>query len=170
MSKAIKALMTQQLKDRFAGLDSACVVELTGLDVAAQEKLRRRLREKSARLEVVKNSLAARAFEGGPLGPLGKAMVGPCALVTSSGSLIEVAKLLVEAAREFSKLKLKQAVVDGDPSLLSVEDVSRMRGKHELLGEVAMLISSPGRAIAGCLRSPQGKIAGCLKTISEKAA
>jgi large subunit ribosomal protein L10 len=170
MSKAIKALMTDQIKGRYAGLDSACVVELTGLDVAAQEKLRRNLRAKSARLEVLKNSLARRAFEGGPLGPLGKAMVGPCALVTSSGSLIDVAKLLVEAAREFTKLKLKQAIVDGDPSLVSIEAVSKMRGKGEIVGEVAMLIGSPGRSIAGCMKSPQSRIAGCLKTISEKAA
>ncbi len=170
MSKAIKALMTQQLKDRYAGMESACVVELTGLDVAAQEKLRRTLRGKSARLEVVKNSLARQAFQGGPLDPLGKAMVGPCALITSSGPLIDIARLLVEAAKEFTKLKLKQAIVDGDPSLLSIEAVSKMRGRREILGELAMLIASPGRAIAGCLGSPQAKIAGCLKAISEKAA
>jgi len=170
MSKPIKALMTQQLKDRYQGLDSGCVVELTGLDVQTQEKLRRELREKSARLEVVRNSLARHALTGGPLAPLGDSMVGPCALVTSRGSLIEIAKYLVATAKEFTKLKLKNAVLDGDPSLLTVEAVSRMRTKNELLGEVALLVSSPGRAIAGCMRSPQSKIAGCLKTISEKAA
>jgi len=39
-----------------------------------------------------------------------------------------------------------------------------------VIGEVLMLIGSPGRAVAGCLRSPQSKIAGCLKTIADKAA
>lgn len=170
MSKAVKALMTDQLRDRYAGLNSACVVELTGLDVQAQEKLRRNLRGKSARLEVVKNSLARRAFQGGPLDPLGASLTGPCAVVTSSGSLIDVAKLLVEAAKEFKKLKLKQGVLDGDPMLLSVEAIAKMRGRLEILGELAMLISSSGRALAGCLRSPQAKIAGCLKAIAEKAA
>lgn len=170
MSKPIKALLTQQLKDRYKGLDSACVVELTGLDVLTQEKLRKELRGKSARLEVVRNSLAKHAFAGGPLAPLGESLVGPCALVTSRSSLIEVAKYLVTAAKEFAKLKLKNAVLDGDPGLLTIEQVSKMRGKGEILGELSMLIGSPGRAIAGCMRSPQGKIAGCLKTISEKAA
>ncbi|MFH1108330.1 MAG: 50S ribosomal protein L10 [Planctomycetota bacterium] len=170
MSKAVKALMTEQLRERYAGMSSACVVELTGLDVQAQEKLRRNLRGKSARLEVVKNSLARRAFRGGPLDPLGAALTGPCAVVTSSGSLIDVAKLLVEAAKEFKKLKLKQGVLDGDPMLLSVEAISRMRGRLEILGELAMLLSSPGRAVAGCLQSPQAKIAGCLKAMIDKAA
>ena len=170
MSKAVKALMTDQLRERYAGLNSACVVELTGLDVQAQEKLRRNLRAKSARLEVVKNSLARRAFEGGPLDPLGAALVGPCAVVTAPGSLIDVAKLLVAAAKDFKKLKLKQGVLDGDPALLSVEAISKMRGRNEILGELAMLVSSPGRAIAGCLQSPQAKIAGCLKAMIDKAA
>ena len=170
MSKPLKALMTQQLKDRYRGLDSACVVELSGLDVQAQEKLRRNLRAKSARMEVVKNSQARHAFAGGPLDPLGQALVGPCAVVTGRGSMIDIARYLVEAAKEFTKLKLKKAIVDGDPSLLSIEEVSKLRGRGEILGELALLVSSPGRAIAGCLRSPQAKIAGCLKTISEKAA
>ena len=47
---------------------------------------------------------------------------------------------------------------------------SRMKGLSELFGEIAMLVSSPGRAIAGCVQSPAGKIAGCLKTLAERAA
>jgi large subunit ribosomal protein L10 len=170
VGKAIKALMTEQLRERYAGMNSACVVELTGLDVQAQEKLRRSLRTKSARLEVLKNSLARLALKGGPLDPLGPTLVGPCALVSSPGSLIEVAKLLVDAAKDFKKLKLKKGILDGDPTLLTVEDISKMRGRDEILGELALLLSSPGRSIAGCLKSPQSKVAGCLKAIIDKAA
>jgi len=170
MSKVVKELIRGDLERRYAGVNGACVVQLTGLDVQAQEKLRRSLRKKSARLEVIKNSLARRAFEKGPLAPLGSSLEGPCALVTSSESLIEVAKLLVEAAKEFTALKLKQALYEGDATLLTVEALSRMRGRKEILGELAMLIASPGRAVAGCIGSPQSKIAGCLKAIIDKAA
>lgn len=169
MSKTVKALMTRELKDRFAGMTSACVVDLTGLDVQAQEKLRRTLRAKSARMEVVKNSLARHAFDGGPLAALGKEMTGPCAVVTVGDAPVEIAKLLIDAAKEFTALKLKHAVYDGDQAVMSIEAMSKLRSRTDLLGEVAMLISSPGRAIAGCLRSPQSKIAGCLKAIIEKA-
>ena len=170
MSKAVKAMITAELKDRFAGFQSACVIDLTGLKVQEQESLRKKLGEKDAKLQVVKNSLARRAFVDGPLGPLGKALEGPCALVTCTDSLVDVAKTLVEAAKEFKELKLKQAIYDGDPDLLTVQEVSRMRSRMELLGDVAMLISSPGRAIAGCLKSPPSKIAGCLKAMIDKAA
>ena len=90
--------------------------------------------------------------------------------MTSSDSLIDAAKVLVEAAKEFSQLTLKQAMIEGDPNLVTVEEVARLRSRVELLGDVAMLVSSPGRALAGCLSSPQSKIAGCLKTLIDKAA
>lgn len=158
------------MASRYADARSACVVDLTGLDVKSTEKLRRALREKSARIQVVKNSMARRALVGTVLEPLGDALEGPCALVTSEDSIIDAAKALVALTKEFATLGLKHAVYEGDPVLLTVEQLSKMHSKTELLGEVAMLIASPGRAIAGCLSSPQGKIAGCLKAIIEKAA
>lgn len=170
MSKPVKAMITAELRERYAGVESACVVELAGMDVPAQERLRKTLRKKSASLQVVKNSLALQAFKGTSLAPLGAALEGPCALITSTESLIDVARLLVEAGKEFAKLKLKLAILDGDPNLVTVHELSKMRGRLEILGELAMLISSPGRAVAGCIRSPQAKIAGCLKTIAERAA
>ena len=170
MSKAVKAMIAAELKERYADTDSACVVDLRGMNVQEQEQLRRSLREKSARLQVVKNSLARRAFQGGPLEPLGDTLEGPCALVTSSESLIEVAKVLVKAADEFNQLELKQAIVDGDPGLLTVTDVAKMKSHAELIGELVMLVASPGRALAACLISPQSKIAGCLKAMVDKAA
>lgn len=170
MSKPVKALVTEELKAKYAGVSSALVVDMTGMDVQTQEKFRKTLRSKSARVEVVKNSLARRAFAGGPLEPLGKAMEGPCAVVVAKESLVDVAKMLIESAKEFAKLKFKKAIFDGDPSLMTVEELSKIKGKRELIGEVLMLVSSPGRALAGCLRSPGGKIAGCLKTMADKAA
>ncbi len=170
MSRTVKTLITAELKERYAGLNSACVVDLAGLNVQEQEQLRKRLRGTSARLEVVKNSLAQRAFQGSALGPLGDALEGPCALVTSSDSLIEATKVLVEAAKEFPRLTLKQTIVEGDPKLLTVQAVSMMRSRTEMVGEVAMLVTSPARAIGGCLGSPALKLAGCLKAMIDKAA
>jgi len=170
MSKAVKALVTEDIKTRYSGMNSLCVVDLTGMNVQEQESLRSVVRKKGGRVEVVKNSMARRAFVDTELEPLGGVLDGPCALVSCEESLIEVAKVLVQAAEDFEQLKLKQAIFDGDPRLLTVEELSKMRGKRELMGEVVMLVSSPGRAIAGCLSSPQAKVAGCLKTIADRAA
>ncbi len=170
MSKTVKLLITTELKERYAECSNACVVDLAGMNVVEQQDLRKRLREKSARLEVVKNSMARRAFLDGPLEPLGAALEGPCAIVTSSDSLIDVAKLLAEVAKEYSELTLKQAILEGDPDLLTVEELSKMKTRAETIGDIAMLVTSPGRGIAGCLGSPASKIAGCLKAVIDKAA
>ena len=170
MSKAVKAMVAEELRERYVGVSNACVVDLTGLTVQEQQQLRKRLREKTGQIQVVKNSLARRAFAGGPLAMLGEALDGPCAVVTAPESLIDIAKILVEAAKEFKNLDLKQAVIEDDSDLLTVVEVAKMKSHDELLAEIAMLVGSPGRALVSCISSPQSKIAGCLKTLAEKAA
>lgn len=168
MSKPIKDLVSTDLRARYQDVSSACVVEITGMNVQDQEKLRKLVRDKSGRVEVVKNSLARRAFLDTPLAPLGKALEGPSVLVVPQESLIEIAKALVKASKEFAKLKLKKAIYEGDPNLMTVEEVSRMRGKREILGELLMLMNSPARALAGCIAGPQARVAGCVKALADK--
>ncbi len=168
MSKPLKRMLSEHLRVRYADVDSACVVNLSGLNVQKTQQIRQDLTRKNMRMHVVKNSTARLAFAEGPLGPLAKALQGPCALVTGGDSIVEVAKVLVRWAKEFPQLSLKHAIVEGDTNLLGVEQLSRMRGRRDLLGELGMLVTSPGRAIAGCLASPQARIAGCLKAIAER--
>ena len=170
MSKPVKDIVTAELGRRYRDCDSACVVDLTGLDVAATQAVRAKLREQGARMHVVKNSLACRAFADTALEALCPVLLGPCALVTTAGSLVEVAQTLVETAKEFTELTLKQGILDGEATLYTIEELAKMRSKSELVGEVAMLISSPARALAGCLSSPPAKIAGCLEAMIDKAA
>jgi large subunit ribosomal protein L10 len=170
MSKPLKSMLTAYLKDRYAGVDSACVVDLTGLDVQTTEKLRMSLREKGGRLEVVRNRLARQAFADTPLKPLGEALRGPSALVVAEDSIIDVAKALVAFAKEAKKLTLKEAILDGDPGLISVAVLSTMKTRMEIIGDIAGLIWGPGRRVAGAIASPQGKIAGCIKAIADKEA
>ncbi len=170
MSKPIKNLVTDMLHARYDGIQDACVVDLSGLDVDRTQQLRRSLASKSMQLQVVKNSMARRAFAGGALSPLGDVLKGPCALVTGGDNIVEVAKTLAEAAKELGNIGLKEAIIEGDPDLFMVADVANMMSKDELIGEIAMLVSSPGRAIAGCLQGAGGRIAGCLKTLADREA
>jgi large subunit ribosomal protein L10 len=169
MSKPVKNLITQELSKRYGGVSSACVVDLTGLNAIATRKLRGVLRSQGIEMHVVKNRMARRAFAGGPLAPLGDQLDGPCALVTGGESVVDVAKLLLKATRDFPAIGLKKAILEGDPELIPVEVVAGWKSKKETLGELAMLATSPGRRIAGCLVGGGGRIAGCLKAIVEKA-
>ena len=169
MSKPIKNLMTNDYQRRYGEVASACVVSVIGLDAISTNKLRGELRKRNLRLQVVKNSLARRAFGNTPLAPLCNAFEGPCALVTGSGSAIEIAKALVDVKKTYPKIELRVGILDGDPGLIDVERLSKMKGRMELLGEVASILTGPGARLAGCLAGPASRIAGCLKAMADKA-
>jgi len=170
MSKPLKNMLAAYLKDRYGDVSSACVVDLTGMNVQTTEKLRTTLRAKDGRLEVIPNRLARAAFSETPLAALGAALRGPSALVTSEQSIIDIAKALVAFARENKRPALKQAILEGDPNLVSVTELSQMKSRIEIIGDIAALIYGPGRRVAGAIQSPAGKIAGCIKAIADKEA
>ncbi len=169
MSKQLKSLVTEALRSRYQGVDQACVVDVCGLNVEDIIKVRRELTSKNIRLRVVKNSLARRAFAGGPLETLGNDLSGPCALVTGGDSAIDMAREMVRLAVEFPPLALKKGIMEGESSLIPVADLAKLMGRTELVREIASMLGSPARSLAGCLASPQSRIAGCLKAMADKS-
>ncbi len=168
MSKPIKNMITAELQRRFDGVDSVCVVDVSRLDAISTNRMRGELGKQNIRMHVVKNSMARRALEGGPLEPLAVSLDGPCALVFGDPALTDIAKLLDKWAKDFEQIELKQGIMEGDPDLVSVAQLAQMKGRLELVADIGMLISSPGRALASALQSAGGKIAGCLKEMIEK--
>jgi large subunit ribosomal protein L10 len=170
MSKYVKDLMTREYDQRFSEKDSACVVSIIGMDAISTNNFRGSLREKNIRIQVVKNSLARRAFTDTPLEPLGKALEGPCALVVSDDdtSAIDMAKTLVGLKKAHPKLELKMGILEGDPDLIDVEQLAKMKGREELLSDLAGQILAPAARLAGCLAGPGGRLAGCFKAMAEK--
>ena len=167
MSREIKDMICEDLKQSYAALDSAMVVnvhKLNGTDVNA---LRGLLKKKKISMHVVKNRYAKRVLAGTALEPIGAVLSGPCAFVTGGTSPVDTAKELVNLLKEYPALELKSGVVDGDPEVLTIEDISKRRSKAELQRDFVMLALSPGRRIAGCL-NVGGKIAGCVKAIVDK--
>ncbi len=169
MSKSVKELMSEDLRRRCDGVDSACVIDFSGLDAVSTNHMRGALKKRKMHMHVVKNSLARRAFAGGPLEPLANSLSGPSAMVYGDPDIMDIAKELARWAKEHEAIELKHGIMDGDPDLYSVEALSKMKGRTELIGEIGMLISSPGRALAGQLRAPVARIAGCLMARIEKS-
>jgi large subunit ribosomal protein L10 len=168
MSKPVKDLITQEYVGRYSKLSNACLVSVIGLDAISTNKLRGTLRARRIEMQVLKNSLARRAFADGPLAPLAGALDGPCALVVGGESIIDVAKALVEMKKTYPGIELKQGILEGDPDLVDVERLARMKSRGELLSDLAMLIASPGRRLAACLLGPGGRLAGCFKAMADK--
>jgi len=168
MSKPVKSLMSDTIRARCEGVDSACVIDLSGLDAVNTNLMRGELKKQNIRMHIVKNSMARRALVDSALAPLANALEGPCALVHGDAAITDIAKELAKWAKQHKAIGLRIGIIEGDPDLFTVEQMSKMLGRRELTGTIAMLISSPGGQIAGALRSPAAGIAACLETLSKK--
>ena len=68
MSKQLKNLIAEEVKQRLEGVNDALLANVIGLNSFNTFALRKELRSKNISLLVVKSSLARRATEGTPLG------------------------------------------------------------------------------------------------------
>src|SRR5688572_23286683 len=67
MSKFVKDQITKDIQRRIGDIRDCLLVNVVGLDAIATTNLRKDLRAKGIHVLVVKNNLARRACEGGPL-------------------------------------------------------------------------------------------------------
>lgn len=167
MSRAVKELVEKDLKRQYGDLDSVLVVSIHGLSGVQVNEFRGELRRKEIEVHVVKNRAARRALTGKALEPIASTLEGPCAFVTGGKSPIDVAKELLRLTKDYPVLELKCGLVDGEPEILSIEEISKRKSKEELQGEIIMLAIAPARKVAGCL-NVGGRIAGCIKMIIDK--
>jgi large subunit ribosomal protein L10 len=169
MSKMVKELMTQELRERYADVNSALWIELVGADGNTTNEFRRDLRGKELRVEIVKTALFRRAMAERPLEPLAKAMEGPAALVTGGESAIDAAKVLEEWARKIEGLKMRGAVLEGEFLEESrMPGLSKMPTKRDLQAKILGIALAPGANLLGAALAPGKNIMGCVKTMIQK--
>jgi large subunit ribosomal protein L10 len=165
MSKVIKQMQMDSLKQTFQGIRDLVMMSVSGLDCQQDNKLRLALRKKNIRLQVVKNSLARRVF--GEMGlNLESALVGPTTLAWGSTSVAELAKELDTLFKKNDKVKFKGALADGEP--ITFEQAIKRPTRAEAIGRVVMLALSPARRVAGQILGPASRVAGQVKSIGEK--
>jgi large subunit ribosomal protein L10 len=80
------------------------------------------------------------------------------------------AKVIQEFRKTSERPILKGAYIDssifmGDDSL---DALSKLKSKDELLGEIIGLLQSPAKNVIGALQSGGQKLMGILETLSEK--
>ena len=165
-----KVATIDEVKSRIATSSTAVVTEYRGLTVAQISTLRRQLRTLGADYKVFKNTLVRRAIAGTDVESLAEFLVGPTAIAFVDGDVSAVAKALRDFARETPKLIVKGGVVDGKP--LSMKDLSALAdlpSRDVLLAQIAGLLASPLRTMAGLLKAvPQNFAYGLSALIDSK--
>jgi ribosomal protein L10 len=147
-------------------VSDALLVNVVGLDAIRTTKLRKDLRAKNIKLEVIKNSLARRATEGTPLAAAFQGVEGTLAIVWGASDIVSLAKEITRLAglKEYEKLTARGGAMDGAKlSPEEVKQVSAWPSREEQLSLLVGQILSPGAKLASQLTSLGGSVASQIK-------
>jgi len=170
MSKYVKNLITDHLRNRLTGVNDALLVNMVGLEANANNRLRTELQEKNISIMVVKNSLAARATEGTSLELMFEGHVGTAAICWGSEDIVSLAKEVVRVAKDqaFEAFEPRGGVMDGEQlTAEQVTAVSKWPSRTEQLSLLVGQILSPGANLVSQLGGPAGALASQIEQISE---
>ena len=170
MSKYVKDLISNDLRGRLQGVDSALLVSIAGMDALKNHRLRVTLRSKNISLLVVKNSLARRATEGTPLAAAFEQAEGSLALVWGGEDIVSLAKEITKLAgdKTLAPFETRGGVLDGSKlSADQVKLVSKWPSRQEQLSILLGQILAPGANLVSQLTSVGGALASQIKQKSE---
>ncbi len=168
---------SQYIEDLAGKLSESGVFYLTdtaGLTVETVNQLREKCFKSDIELRVVKNTLLQKAMErieDKNYEELYGVLAGPTAIMFSEVGNAP-AKLIKDFRKKHEKPLLKGAFIEesiylGDESL---ESLTEIKSKEELIGEIIGLLQSPAKNVISGLKSGGGTLAGILKTLSEREA
>lgn len=171
MTREEKSIAIQDLTAQLAQTGVIYLTDISGLNAQATSDLRRAAFRAGIKLEVVKNTLLAKAMEASDnnYGDLPTILKGNTSiLIAESGNA--PAKLIKEFRKKSNKPLLKGAYIDeaifiGDDQL---DALVALKSKEEVVGEIIGLLQSPAKNVISALKSGGNTIAGLVKTLSER--
>lgn len=169
MSKMVKQLLVDDLVRRLEGVDGLLVAKTIGMGANDTVALRAKFREKGVKALVVKNSMCRRAFESVGLGYAGKLLEGSCTLIYGGETLVDTAKVLVEAAKQYKVIEIKGGAMEGVVlESGDVESLSKLPSKEEMVGMIVGGMLSQLGDVVGAINAPASQLASQLDKIGEE--
>ena len=143
MRIAEKQQIAEDLRDRFSKSAIIVVTDYKGLDVAAMNDLRRKLRAEQIEYQVVKNTLLIRASEGNDVALIKDYFKGPSAIALSYDDPVAPAKVLSQFAKDNEKLEIKVGVMDGQVlDASSIHALAKLPSREVLLGQLLAALNA----------------------------
>ncbi len=171
MTREEKAQVIQELTTQLAENATIYLADISGLNAQTTSDLRRAAFKANVKLNVVKNTLLAKAMEASDkdFGDLSTVLKGNTSIMIAEESSAP-AKLIKNFRKKSEKPLLKGAYIEeevyiGDEQL---DALVAIKSKEELIGDVITLLQSPAKNVISGLKSGGGKLAGILQTLSER--
>jgi len=173
MSKYVKNLISEHLREKLDGIRDLVVVNVVGMEANAATRLRAELRSKDIHLTAIKNSLAARATEGTVLEPAFRDLTGPAAVCWGTEDIVSLTKEITRLAKDktFAPFEARGGVMDGETiSADQVTEISKWPSREEQLSLLIGQILSVGARLSSQLLGPGGQLASQIKQKGEEDA
>ena len=170
-TKLQKKELVKNLAEKIKNSKAAVFSDFKGLTVKDMTLLRKELREKNVKLEVLKKTLLSLALKDAGIELDATKMEGQIAVAVSPDDEIAAAKIIAKLAKANQNIKMVGGLLGKD--ILSQEEVialSKLPDKEELL---AKLVGTIQRPVSGFVNVLAGNIRGLvqvLKAVSEKSA
>jgi large subunit ribosomal protein L10 len=166
-----KTVSINELKEGFNSNQDFIFTDYRGLTVEQITILRKQLRQKEASYKVVKNNFARIAFEQLSAPDVSSYLTGPTAIAVAPKDSNEIAKILLEFAKEASVLKVKGAIIGNSIyDAKQVEAFSKLPGRLELISMLMSVMNGPARNFAACLNDIPSRLVRTVKAIADKKA
>jgi large subunit ribosomal protein L10 len=151
MKKQDKSVLIEKLTKNFKEAKSISLVDFTGMDIVAQQDLKKRLREATSKMIVAKNTLIKRALDEAKLPKelTDKAILsGQTAVVIGLNDLnadgIAPIQTIGKFATENEALKFKAGILEGlfqDKNAMIA--ISKLPSKEVLNGQIVAAVVGP---------------------------
>jgi large subunit ribosomal protein L10 len=155
----------------FSAAASIYLLNFNKITVAQDNALRMNLRKKGIVYKAVKNRLIREAFKKANINGLDTYLKGATSIMLGS---VEDPMLPAREIVEFHKANPETLIAKGislDGSSLKgseLENLAKMPGKNEILGQVISLMLSPGANLIALIKGPGSKLAGQIKALERK--
>ena len=138
-----KQQIVEDLRDRFAKSAIIVLTDYKGLDVAAMNDLRRKLRAEEIEYRVVKNTILTRASADNDGDLIKDFFKGPSAVALGFDDPIAPAKVLAQFAKDHEQLEIKVGVMGGkvlDPTAITA--LAKLPSREVLLGRLLAVLNA----------------------------
>jgi large subunit ribosomal protein L10 len=156
MTREEKSIAIEDLTAQLAGTNIIYVADISGLNAETTSNLRRACFKAGIKLEVVKNTLLAKAMEASDnnYGELPSVLKGNTSIFISDVANAP-GKIIKDFRKKSDKPILKGAYINseiyiGDNQL---DALATIKSKEELLGEIIGLLQSPAQRIISALQN-----------------
>jgi large subunit ribosomal protein L10 len=173
MDRQEKEKFVADLHGRLKKARGTFLVEYKGLDVESMNRLRKELKKVDAEFQVVKNRLLKLAGEETDTGLIKDHMHGPSAIAVAyeDEDMVGTAKVLVDFAEEFKKLRIKNGQISGKViDIDAIKRLAKLPGKDVLLAQTLSAMQAVPASFVRVLNGVVAQLLNVLTAIEQQKA